>query len=249
LRRFDLDQHTAAKGLPPAGLRGLPQDRSPPHICDASRARPSSGRDAHGDSPDDTPCQEQSENIASRPVLDLPAPPPSSSPSPDLIRAWTVPPRHHRARPGVPDRLKRRASPHRDGRHKAGHDRERVSRRRSSGLSGPSFETRPHGCSSGRWGWKRDGRADPRITSGDGHDVGEEAREPAGVSPDRVAAEETEPISRAESGRGTRPHLRTTENDTVPCSPPATKRPRLCRGLRTHAGRAAARITPGRAAS
>jgi hypothetical protein len=40
VRRFDLDQHRAAKGLPPTGVRGLLQDRSPPHICDASRARP-----------------------------------------------------------------------------------------------------------------------------------------------------------------------------------------------------------------
>ncbi|MFL5202811.1 MAG: hypothetical protein ACJ8B9_12055, partial [Microvirga sp.] len=39
VRRFDLDQHRAAKGLPPTGVRGLLQDRSPPHICDASRAR------------------------------------------------------------------------------------------------------------------------------------------------------------------------------------------------------------------
>jgi hypothetical protein len=54
-------------GLPPTGVRGLRQDRSPPHICDASRARPSSGWDAHGDSPDDTLCQEQSENITSHP--------------------------------------------------------------------------------------------------------------------------------------------------------------------------------------
>jgi hypothetical protein len=39
-RRLDLDQPRAAKGLPPTGVRGLLQDRSPPHICDAPRARP-----------------------------------------------------------------------------------------------------------------------------------------------------------------------------------------------------------------
>ncbi len=40
-----LRSHPGTQGLPPTGLRDLPQDRSPPHICDASRARPSSGRD------------------------------------------------------------------------------------------------------------------------------------------------------------------------------------------------------------
>jgi len=35
----------AAGGLPQAGVRDLPQDRSPPRHCDASRARPSSDRD------------------------------------------------------------------------------------------------------------------------------------------------------------------------------------------------------------
>ena len=101
-------QPAGTKGLPPTGLRGLRQDRSPPHLCDASRARPSSGRDAQGYSPDDTPCQEQSENIA----LHLTPAPPPRHPLP----------RPHRARPGDPDGSKHRASPDRDGRDKPGHD-------------------------------------------------------------------------------------------------------------------------------
>jgi hypothetical protein len=82
-RRLDLDQHRAAKGFPPAGLRGLPQDRSPPHICDASRA-PLVGPGCTRDSPDDTPCQEQSENVTSRPRTTSPS-------SPSLVTTGLVP--------------------------------------------------------------------------------------------------------------------------------------------------------------
>ena len=88
VRRLDLDQHRAAKGLPPTGVRGLLQDRSPPHSCDASRARPPSGQDEQGSSPDETEYQEQSENT-------------------------THPLRHHRARPGDPD--PQSTAPHRIG--------------------------------------------------------------------------------------------------------------------------------------
>ena len=41
--------------------------------------------------------------------------------------------RHHRPRAGDPDGLRRGASPYRDGRHEAGHDSGRVTRRRMSG--------------------------------------------------------------------------------------------------------------------
>ena len=68
-RLFQADQlGFDPQGRPPAntGLRGLRRDRSPPHSCDASRARPSSGGDGQGYSRGWEWCQEQSENITSR---------------------------------------------------------------------------------------------------------------------------------------------------------------------------------------
>ncbi len=50
----------------------------------------------------------------------------SPCPCPCLDRSADPPPRHHWARPGDPACLRRGAFPHRDGRHKAGHDVEGV---------------------------------------------------------------------------------------------------------------------------
>src|SRR3954451_16266626 len=68
VRRFDLDQHRAAKGLPPTGVRGLLQDRSPPTSA-TPRERALVGPGCTRSSPDNTSCQEQSENIPTHPPV------------------------------------------------------------------------------------------------------------------------------------------------------------------------------------